>query len=138
MKSAAVIYAAKSKIVRRIIVAGPGETFDPSHAGAGEAMVMCRLGMPGGFPDYDGAVEAVRVATGVTPPSGRCVVISGGRVVNVIKADPDLDRIDGATLIATETADVGWSWTVEGGFVPPLVGPASTEITLHNAVEVCE
>lgn len=136
MRSAVVIYAAKSKIVRRIIVAGPGETIDPSHVGAGEEMVFCEIGMLGGLPDLDGAVEAVRAATGVMPPSGRCVVVSEGRVVDVVKADPDLDRIDGATLIATETADVGWTWTLEGGFVPPLVGPPSTPVTLMDAIEV--
>ncbi len=134
---AGVIYGARSKIIRRIVVVGDGETLD-GHVGDGEALACCSVRMDGGFPVLDDAIEAVRSATGVTPPSGRCLVIEGGRVTAVINADPHIDRIDGVTLLATEVGDVGWSWTQDGGLVPPLVGPAASSLVVPDMIEVFE
>lgn len=57
----------------------------------------------------------------------RYALISGGRVVNVVMADPiALNEIQGYdAVVETEIAGPGWSWTQEGGFTPPEPTPAS-------------
>lgn len=43
-----------------------------------------------------------------TIPSGRCAVVdANGVVVNAIVADPDLDSVEGHTLIPSDTLDIG-------------------------------
>src|SRR4029077_2238051 len=66
--------------------------------------------------------NAVQTALGKPPANARCCVIDGlGNVVRVFMGDATLDAtaFPGMTLINSVIGDVGWTWTAQGGFVPP-------------------
>lgn len=106
-----IIYGANSKIIRRIVI---GANNLAAHVGPGEALIAVDNPVT-----LEQATEAVQRATGVPPPSARCVVIQGNAVEAVIMADPDLDGIPGRTLQLHARADVGWTRNQSGDFDPP-------------------
>jgi hypothetical protein len=58
----------------------------------------------------------------------RCAVVdpATGNVLNIIEADPEKDRLDGALLILSDTASPGWIWdgtTFYDPTPPPVVVP---------------
>jgi hypothetical protein len=102
-----VIYAAGSKIIRRIVVPDhPREL--AGHVSQGEALAEFDSD---GIPSMEACDAAVLAATGVKPPDPRCVVIDEkGDVVDVLMADPELDAatFPGKTLRLHDKADRGW------------------------------
>lgn len=134
MAAGVIVYGARSKIIRRIVVPGPGESLPVGICQPGEAMLRAEIGMCDGLPRMDDAARCVTDVTGIIPPSGRCAVIRDGVVVNVINADPHLDEITDCTLVLSETAAIGWAWTTDAGFSAPMVGPASDIVSLPAGV----
>lgn len=105
-----VIYAAGSKILRRTIVPGSDGEGALHQPGPGESRLLLPLtGANGAQPHDDAACRAaIAAATGVTPPSGRCVVVDGaGIVVAVCHADPALDLHPQGRLVAHDGAGIG-------------------------------
>lgn len=101
----AVFYATGSKILRRKIIPDNDAQLALHQPQSGESRLLLRLDQP-----YDDAAcrAAVTAATGVVPPSGRCVVVDGsGTVVGVCNADPTIDAHPLGELIAHDTAKVG-------------------------------
>lgn len=102
-----VVYAAGSKMIRRIVVPdSPREL--AGHVGPGEALVEFDSD---GIPSMAACEAVVFAATGVRPPYPRCVVIDEkGEVVDVKMIDPDLDAaaFPGKTLKLHDAADRGW------------------------------
>jgi hypothetical protein len=122
-----VVYSATSGQIRRYIywdddASGPGNVV----LLPGEALVEVSRGPYANSAQWQAAINsAVTVAAGVAPGNPRCAVIdSSGNVVDMINADPAIDSIPGMTLVLTQTADIGWTWSAAGGFVtPPPVPP---------------
>jgi hypothetical protein len=99
-----VIYAAGSKMVRRIVVSDDLNYDYSQHVGDGEeVLVEERTRTRDGKGDdvsVHAARAAVRIATGIEPPEHVCAVVDGtGLVVNMIAADPDLDTLPEHTLV---------------------------------------
>ena len=93
-----IIYATGSKQIRRIIVPDVDQALlDGTHTTLpGETLLIGT-----GSSDLDSCNTLVLKATGVAPPDLHCAIVDNKNiVVSVLKADPDLDSIPGATLIA--------------------------------------
>jgi len=100
-----VIYATRSKILRRKIILDDESQLDLHQPGPGES----RLLLPFSAPFDDAACRAaIAVATGAEPLSGRCCIIDpGGDVVGVCNADPALDTHPTGQLVAHDFACPG-------------------------------
>jgi hypothetical protein len=87
----------------------------------GEAIVSISRGpYPNAAAWQTAVTTAVTNAAGKAPGNPRCAMIdANGNVVGVIMADPSIDSVSGMTLVNTTVADVGWTWTIGGGFVGP-------------------
>lgn len=109
--SIGIVYATGSGIVRRIIVPTHESELDsPGHVGNAEAMIKVAAPLVkrrNGYPDLDSARAHVAAVIGRQPDSGRCAVVVSGIVTSIIMADPALDAITGATLVASDSASVG-------------------------------
>ena len=100
-----VIYAARSKILRRKIILDDESRLDLHRPGPGESLLL----LPSSAPFDDASCRAaIAAATGVEPLAGRCCIIDvGGNVVGVCNADPALDTHPACQLIAHEVARPG-------------------------------
>jgi hypothetical protein len=119
-----IVYAAGSKMIRRIIVPDrDGELNDQLHVMPGE--VMLKVDKALGFSVAQASAH-VFAATGVQPLNPRHALINpAGRVVRIVHADPTLDP-PGAqlTMVQTDVADVDWTWDEINGFQPPPPPPS--------------
>jgi hypothetical protein len=106
-----VIYATRSKILRRKIILDNEAQLDLHQPGPGESLLLLPLSSP--FDDSS-CRAAIAAATGAVSPEGRCCIIdAGGNVVGVCNADPALDTHPAGQLIAHDIADLGDRY--EGG-----------------------
>jgi hypothetical protein len=106
-----VIYATRSKILRRKIILDDESQLDLHQPGPGESLLFLPLSAP--FDDAS-CRAAIAAATGVEPLAGRCCIIdAGGNVVGVCNADPELDTHPAGQLIAHDVAGPGDRY--EGG-----------------------
>ena len=101
----AVVYATKSKILRRKIIPDDDMAVAQLRAEPGESLLLLPLTRP-----HDDAAcrAAIADATGCKPPSGRCCVVDkSGNVVAVCNADPALDLHPQGQLFANDIAVPG-------------------------------
>jgi hypothetical protein len=106
-----VIYATRSKILRRKIILDDESQLDRHQPGPGESLLLLPLSSP---VDDASCRAAIAAATGTEPSAGRCCIIdAGGNVVGVCNADPALDTHPAGRLIAHDTAGFGDRY--EGG-----------------------
>jgi hypothetical protein len=106
-----VVYATRSKILRRKIILDDESQLDLHQPGPGESLVLLPLSAP--FDDAS-CRAAIAAVTGAEPLSGRCCIIdAGGNVVGVCNADPALDAHPAGQLIAHDVAGPGDRY--EGG-----------------------
>lgn len=104
-----IIYATKSKIVRRIVVPdSDAELLDPTLIADGESLLVASSSIS---PSVFEARALIAKAEGIAEsdiPDGRCAVVDGnGFVADVLLADPQLDKIDGHDLVPHATAMKG-------------------------------
>ncbi len=106
-----VIYATRSKILRRKIVLDDESQLDLHQPGPGESLLL----LPSSAPFDDASCRAaIAAATGAVPFAGRCCIIDAdGNVVGVCNADPALDTHPAGQLIAHDVAGPGDRY--EGG-----------------------
>lgn len=103
-----VIYATRSKILRRKIIPDNDAQLAVHRAGPGESRLLLPLSEA-----YDDAAccAAIAAASGYPPPSARCAIIDGdGNVIGVCNADPELDRHPAGLLVAHDIARAGDRW----------------------------
>jgi hypothetical protein len=106
-----VIYATRSKILRRKIILDDESQLGLHQPGPGESLLLLPLSAP--FDDAS-CRAAIAAATGAEPLTVRCCIIdAGGNVVGVCNADPALDTHPAGQLIAHEVAGPGDRY--EGG-----------------------
>jgi hypothetical protein len=112
-----IVYATKSKIIRRVISPDDdAELDDAAHVQPGETMLRVSHPPVRSVEDVKLAntyiEDVIKAATGVQPPSPRCIAIDGVNIVrNVISADPDLDSLPGHTLRLHAYGDIDDRWT---------------------------
>jgi hypothetical protein len=106
-----VIYATRSKILRRKIILDDESQLDLHQPGPGESLLV----LPSSAPFDDASCRAaIAAATGTEPLAGRCCIIDAGdNVVGVCNADPALDTPPAGQLIPHEVAGPGDRY--EGG-----------------------
>jgi len=98
----AVFYATGSKILRRKVIPDQDAQLAVHLPGPGESRLLLPLAQPS---DDDACRAAIAAATGVTPPSGRCVLVSAqGDVIDVLNADPEVDAHPLGALVASDLA----------------------------------
>lgn len=139
-----IVYAANSKILRRVIFPDSDrELTDPAHVAQGETMLVRDieefLNRPQGQMFTQWAEGIIEQATGKKPDNPRCVVVSDSTslVTKVILADPELDTIGGCTLIKHMTAKPGWVLLSTNGLMDPTpVTPASTGIIMNALLAI--
>lgn len=115
----AIIYATKSKMLRRIIATdaglkgnevGVGPSFAHQLA-PGESVYYASAGNADDLPYWE---NHVHIATGVVPPDARCVAVDNKTktVKHVLLADPDIDAIPDHTLVTPYSLaiDVGHTY----------------------------
>lgn len=140
-----IVYATQSGILRRVIFPDSDTSLsDGTHfVGAGETMLIAPLAeynnaksKADGTPQNQPEAQLFKTHTGKAWASGRCAVIDNtGLVVKTIHADPALDSINGMTLVSSDVALPGWTWTLQSGFVPsvsvsvPSINPAIISTT---------
>jgi hypothetical protein len=106
-----VIYATRSKILRRKIILDDESQLGLHQPGPGESLLLLTLSAP--FDDAS-CRAAITAATRAEPLTVRCCIIdAGGNVVGVCNADPALDTHPAGQLIAHEVAGPGDRY--EGG-----------------------
>jgi hypothetical protein len=106
-----VIYATRSKILRRKIILDDQAQLDLHQPGPEESLLLLPLSAP--FDDAS-CRAAIAAATGAEPLAGRCCIIdAGGNVVGVCNADPALDTHPAGQLRADDIAGPGYRY--EGG-----------------------
>ena len=113
----AVIYATKSKILRRKVIPDDDRAVAQIRGEPGESVLLLPLTRP-----FDDAAcrAAIAEATGCKPPSGRCCVVDGsGNVIAVCNADPALDLHPQGQLVANENAVPGDRY-IGGAFSRPF------------------
>src|SRR4051812_16708651 len=94
-----VIYATGSKMIRRFII-DSANNFD-GHVGLGESLLVMQSEQM--TPSLDEMEQAIETATGVRPVTIRCALVDkDGITQNIILADPDIDKVDGYTLVPIE------------------------------------
>jgi hypothetical protein len=101
----AVFYATASKILRRKVIPGNDAQLALHQPGPGESRLLMPLDR-----SYDDSAcrAAIAAATGVAPPSGRCVIVDDcGLVIGTCDADPAIDVHPLGRLVAHETAGPG-------------------------------
>jgi len=101
-----VVYGAVSGILRRLIV--------PSYQGEDLGQPILAPGEASLVTEGDPVVAVTQAMGGITPPSGRCVIVSPLSVVlAVTMADPLIDdptmggQYPGAIMVLNSTAGVG-------------------------------
>ena len=115
-----VIYATRSKILRRKIILDDESQLDLHQPGPGESLLRLPLSAP--FDDAS-CRAAIAAATGAEPLTGRCCIIDAdGNVVGVCNADPSLDTHPAGQLIAHNVAGPGYRY--EGGVFKREIGIA--------------
>jgi len=137
-----VVYATRSRIIRRIIVADPGMRLE-DHVGHGEDGIELSAQeeaaiLPRGAlgPDLSKIGDHIQARTGLRPLDPRCAVVDAdGNVVNVVNADPDLDAIPGYDLIRDSEAGPGWKRRGGAWEKPPEPEPLPAEIADQQADE---
>lgn len=145
---AAVLYGVQSGIVRAVISSDDDDYDFSAHLPRlsdgspdqrfaltilGDASPVSRAGMASAVtanaeavvsasdaPAPDLIAQVIIDATGNVPEPARCVVIDDttGDVVQVLMADPSLDRLDGCTLFQDENGSVGDVPDENGNFGP--------------------
>lgn len=109
-----IVYGQVSKAIRKVIIPATDAELDSMTLAVGEVMLVADKA---NGTDQATVKNAVQTATGVKPPNGRCAIVDGsGNVVGIISACPTLDAISGMSLVASDAAMVGWTWTASGGF----------------------
>lgn len=111
-----IIYATRSRIIRRVIIPDPGMR-SADHVGPGESVLEVtgeartkRLMTNDGRPAFERIGDEIQQRTGLRPISSRCAVLDkGGNVLSVINADPDLDSLPGVELVLHDDAVPGWA-----------------------------
>jgi hypothetical protein len=101
----AVFYATCSKILRRKVIPDNDGQLAVHQPAPGESRLLMPLDQR-----YDDAAcrAAIAAATGVAPPSGRCVVVDDrGVVIGICNADPAIDVHPLGRLVVHETAGPG-------------------------------
>ncbi len=123
----AYIYASASGILRQIIIPSPGQPTTLS-AHTGETLVV----QPGGLPaDPTSIRAAITAALGKPIANDSCAVIDNtNAVVNVIRCDPTLDAVSGATLVQHPLVIKGDTWAGSKVFMRPfaVVNPATHRV----------
>lgn len=116
-----VVYSKASGFIRRYVVSDDSAIVDEYQLLEGEALL--KLPVPDGVTKEAltaAAVEHLTAMFGKPPSAPRCAVIdANGNVVSVIMADPAVDLVPGMTLVLSDEAHTGWTWTKESGFVKP-------------------
>lgn len=106
MAKKGVIYGTQTGIMRRIIVPDNDATLQ-SHVLPGESLLVIDTAAVKPAEIAGQANAALTALLGKVPPSGRAAVVKNGVVVNVLIIDHVLETIPGATLVPSETADIG-------------------------------
>lgn len=113
----AVVYGAASKVIRRIVHPDDDNYLAKVQANlaSGEAvLVLLAADNP------TKTVAALQSKIGTPTHSGICAKIDGqGKVVNLIKADPQVDVVPGFQLVQTDIAQIGWTYS-GGIFLAPV------------------
>lgn len=80
--------------------------------------------------------QKVSSLTGTIPKNDRYAIVdNNGNIVGSLIADPTCgDKILNCTLIQSDNADKGWSWTQGGGFISPQEKPPYTD-TQHTVLQ---
>lgn len=110
-----VVYGEKSKLVRRVVIPDHDEAMEKTAMlRAGESLITFEKDETKFRSPEAAKLEAWRLI-GVDPasvPSGRCAVVDEKTqmVTAAVMADPELDSMDGARLIASDVANVGWKY----------------------------
>jgi hypothetical protein len=130
LPAAAIIYGEASGIVRRLVVmdqprdpSGRWTSITPyilrNHVGAGEAVLEIppEEVLANGLPDAVAMDARVAEKRGKPADEGRCLVIDdkSGDVVDVVLADPAIDRIPGKTLYQHPKAQLAMVMDAETG-----------------------
>jgi len=101
----AVFYRRDSKILRHKVIPEFDAELERLHASPGESMLLLPLSRPH---DDTECRAAIAVATGVSPPSGRCCIVDGwGDVIAVCNADPTIDTHSDGLVVASDNAGPG-------------------------------
>jgi hypothetical protein len=101
-----VIFATRSKILRRKIILDDESHLDMHQPGPGESLLLLPLSAP---IDDASCRAAIAAATGAEPLAGRCRIIDAdGNVVGVCNADPALDTHPAGELITHDVAGPGY------------------------------
>lgn len=97
MANYGVIYSAKSKMVRRIVVSDDPDYDYSIHVGPGENHLVAERTKD---VNVFSARAIVKARTGVESPELVCNVVNQeGLIVDTIAADPDLDSVPGHSLV---------------------------------------
>ena len=109
-----VIYSPASNVIRQIVEDDTSDDHVPralARLKPGERAVVLNIA---DHPARSAAALAPAVAAAIGAgsmlPSQRSALIVGGMVVGAGQADPTVDRVPNATLIAHDSADVGHLW----------------------------
>lgn len=125
-----IVYATNSKMIRRI-VGSDDPNYDYSiHVDKNSATETLLLVDASLIKTPDDCAAQVKQATGQVPLDFNCAVVDQtGAVTSLVKADPTIDVLPGATLIAApDGVDVGHTYDAKNGVfnVPEKQIPATT------------
>lgn len=110
-----VVYGARSRIIRRIIVPEDSWYLLQARKSLLPGELLALFEMPHSL-DRD----EVQAAIGMPAHSGRCCRIRHGRVIGVLMADPEIDPMIGGDLIVqSDNAHHGWLWDGKKLKAPP-------------------
>ena len=98
-----IVYGAQNSTLRSIIMLDYPE--QPVALAPGEAAL--RLGPLTVAPSIEQAKTLIFKATNVAPPSGRCGLVVGGKVVGILNADPAIDSTPAGMLVPSDVATIG-------------------------------
>lgn len=110
-----IIHSAKSKMVRRIVSTDAHHTL-PDHVGPGEALYVMDISGDNLDNNHIAALhDRFYDAMGFTPeskPNPRCALVDpSGTVINMIMADPEIDKHpDGHVISAHDDITIGDKW----------------------------
>lgn len=103
MNEFGIIYTTKNKII--ISLWGSNLDWKEKNLTPGTSMLRLRVR---DYPNLD--YNIFQSLIGTPAHSGRCAVIENGKVVNIIKTDPDVFTPSSGQLIVSDVADLDWDW----------------------------
>ncbi len=129
-----IVYAKDSNIIRRIILPDNDDAL-AQHKPTLDAKELSITAPLSQEIDLAAVKAAVVAATGKPVPSGRAVLIDQtNTVVNTIQADPAIDELDGFTIISSDLANIGDTYTPKDGHLSRLM--ATVDATSRKVVAI--